>query len=258
MRLRFALIVLLALNVAARADEWKKDYKVSGTPEVVVESGDGNIEVRSADQSDVAARVTAEGWQIGTQVRVDERQDGNRVEITIRVPHINFGFKRHTVLIELTVPRQSNLDLHSGDGHINVTQVKGNVRLDSGDGRMSTSGLDGNLKARTSDGSMDIQGRFDNLELKTGDGRIEARVAEGSKMSSMWSIETSDGSVRLYLPVSFSADLEARTGDGHIECDFPVMVNGRLNESSLRGKMNGGGQVLEIRTGDGNVTIAKD
>lgn len=258
MRLRFALIALLALTVAARADEWKKDYKVTGTPEVVVDSGDGHIEVRSADQSDVAARVTTEGWQIGNQLRIDERQDGNRVEISVRVPHINFGFKRHTILIELTVPRQSNLDLHSSDGRINITQVKGDLRLDSGDGRISANGLDGNLKARTSDGAMDVQGRFDNLDLKTGDGRVEARIADGSKMSSMWSIETSDGSVRLYLPANFSADLEAKTGDGHIECDFPVMVNGRLNESSLRGKMNGGGQVLEVRSGDGNITIAKD
>ena len=258
MRYAWVLMALLVLSIAAQCDEWKKNYTVTGTPDVIVESGDGNIEVRSGGQSEVAARITTEGWQIGQQVRIDERQSGNRVEITLHVPHINFGFHHRSILIELSVPSQSNLDLHSSDGHINVAQVKGNLRLDSGDGRITGSGLDGNLSARTSDGSMSVDGRFDKLDIHTGDGRVDAHVGQGSTMAAMWSIDTSDGSVRLGLPANFAADLEAKTGDGHITCDFPVTMNGRLSESSLRGKLNGGGQTLEIHTGDGSITIEKD
>jgi DUF4097 and DUF4098 domain-containing protein YvlB len=258
-RIHLLMLALVTFAVAARADEWKKEYPLTGTPELRVESGDGGIEVKSWDQRSISARVVTEGYQIGPgHVRIDEHQDGNNVQISVHAPHtVFFGFGHHTIRIELLVPRQSNLDLHSSDGHIALEQVQGTLRLDSSDGRIEGRNLDGSLRARTSDGAIRIQGRFDNLELHTGDGHVDAEIAPHSRLAASWSVSTSDGSVNLRLPADLAADLDARTGDGHIRLDFPVTVSGSFGQNKLRGKINGGGPLMEIRTGDGNITLEK-
>jgi DUF4097 and DUF4098 domain-containing protein YvlB len=258
--LKTLAFAVLLLAIAAHADEWKKDYSVTGTPEVKVDSNDGNIEVTTGSQSTVSARVITAGWRIGVgHVHIVDEQKGNRIELEVRTPHlVFFGISRHSIRVELTVPRSSNLDLHSGDGRISLAQVTGDLHLNSGDGAIEASGLDGRLNATTSDGHISVQGRFDQLDLRTGDGRIEAEVASGSKMQSAWSARTADGGVRLRLPQNFASDLDLRTGDGHITLDFPVTVSGRMSPSNIHGKLNGGGELLQVRTSDGSISLERE
>jgi DUF4097 and DUF4098 domain-containing protein YvlB len=258
-RLKALAFAVILLAVAAQADEWKKDYSVTGTPEVRVDSNDGNIEVTTGNQSTVSARVITAGWRIGIgHLHIVDHQEGNHIELEVRTPHIVFlGISRHSLRVELMVPRKSNLDLHSGDGRINLAQVSGDLRLNSGDGAIEATGLDGRLNATTSDGHITVQGRFDQLDLRSGDGKVEADVAPASKMQSSWTVRSGDGSVRLRLPQDFASDLDLRTGDGHITLDFPVTVSGRMSPSTLHGKLNGGGQLLEVRTSDGSISLER-
>ena len=72
-----------------------------------------------------------------------------------------------------------------------------------------------------------------------------------------WLIHSGDGRVTVNLPDNFSAELYAHTGDGHITTDFPVTVNGTIERGHMRGKLNGGGELLEISTGDGSIHVGK-
>jgi DUF4097 and DUF4098 domain-containing protein YvlB len=167
------------------------------------------------------------------------------------------GVHNRSVHIEINVPREADLNLHSGDGSIRVEAVKGELRLDSGDGDVEVRSGDGRLNADTRDGNIRAEGRFDLLDLKTGDGNVEAEAAAGSAISSSWLLRTGDGNIILRVPQGLSADLDAHTGDGHVNIDFPVTVTGSVRENSIRGKMNGGGQPIELRTGDGNIELGK-
>ena len=260
--LRRFSVLFLALTccfaASARADEWKKTFTVSGKPDLRVDANDASIEVRSADRKDVEVTVTTERLKIGPgNVTVSDHQTGDRIEIEVRRPHqyISFSFHSYSLRVQVSVPRDVNLDLHSGDGHIAVSDVVGQLTLDSSDGRIEADRVDGVLRAHTSDGRIRVDGRFDDLELKTSDGRIEAAVRPGSKMSSSWSVRTSDGGIELRVPENFAADLDVHTGDGHIDSDLPVTVSGSLSRSNLRGKLNGGGFLLEIRSGDGSIHL---
>jgi hypothetical protein len=271
----------LALFVAvpARADQWEKTFKVSGRADVRVEANDAAIEVSAGDAPEVHARVVTAGWNISSsEVRITrEFQSGDRVEIEVSVPRVrwSWGGSNRSVRIELTVPRSSNLNLHSGDGHIdargvagdvrietgdghvNANDLRGSVRIRTGDGHIEASGLDGSLDAQTRDGRVHIRGRFDALRLETGDGSVSAEILPGSKMSNDWSVRTGDGSVTVRLPDGFAADVDAHTGDGHISCQLPITVSGIIGRSDLRGKMGGGGATLLIRTGDGSIRLER-
>jgi len=249
--------------VPARADEWSKTYTLTGKPDLRVATSDANIHVSTWDQSSVEARVTTKGYKIGGGgIRIDEHQAGNMVEIEVRYPHhgvtINFGSAvGHRVEIEIHMPREGQVDLHTGDGKIDLANFKGEMALRSGDGSQEIDGVDGKLRATTGDGHIRASGRFDGLELKTGDGRLEAHAASGSALETGWRLESGDGSVTLEVPENLAADVDLHTGDGHIDLDMPVTTTGKIRENEVRGKLNGGGNLLVIHTGDGSIRLRR-
>jgi DUF4097 and DUF4098 domain-containing protein YvlB len=272
------LVVIAGFAAPARADVWSKSYPLTGKPQLTVDAGDGSVTIVSRDQQQIDAHLTTTGWRIGSDVKVEQHQTGNAIEIDIRIPHTVFNFfpHEHNVHLELDVPRAADLNIHTGDGSITCDPVSGAVTLDSGDGSISAQGLsgtvrlhsgDGSIQAQSIDGALDassgdgritVRGRFDSLQLHSGDGSIEADASAGSRVSSPWSVRTGDGSIHVGLPANFAADLDVHTGDGRVTMDFPVTVSGVLNRSTIRGKLGAGGGPFMIRSGDGSIHIEKE
>ncbi|HXN64859.1 MAG TPA: DUF4097 family beta strand repeat-containing protein [Candidatus Acidoferrales bacterium] len=274
-----ALAGMLAISGAVQADQWNKSYSIAGHAQLRFTTNDGAIEIISADANKIDVRVETSGWRIGSsEVQISEQQTGDAVEIEVRVPRHNgffFGSNSRSVRVYLTVPRESDLDVHSGDGDLTARDVHGNLRLDTGDGALRVdglhgtlrfhtgdghidgSGLDGDVDADTGDGSVTLRGRFEEMAARTGDGNIELTAENGSRMKGPWNIHTGDGHVRMRLPNDFSADLDAHTGDGKIDLDFAVTMSGSLSSGTIRGKLGGGGLPLTIRSGDGSIYIEK-
>jgi len=258
--LLFVVTLLALFPPSASADEWRKTFALTGKSDIQVDTNDADIRVNSADRKDIEALVITVGYKIGpNDVRVSERQSGNHLELNVHIPsgHFGFGFHSRSVRVELAVPRESDLNLHSGDGNIRVSGVKGSLRLDSGDGELEVREGEGPLNANTRDGNIRVHGVFSALDVHTGDGNIDADAETGSKMSSGWVLRTGDGNVVMRLPDNFAAELDAHTGDGRVDVDFPLTINGSMPESTIRGKINGGGPLLEIRSGDGNISLRR-
>jgi DUF4097 and DUF4098 domain-containing protein YvlB len=129
--------------------------------------------------------------------------------------------------------------------------------LHSGDGSENLEGVEGKLHAWTGDGHITAHGRFDELELKTGDGHVDVRAVNGSSLAAGWRLETGDGNVSLEVPGDLAADVDLHTSDGHIDLDLPLAAEGKVRENEIRGKLNGGGSQLTIRTGDGSIHLRK-
>jgi hypothetical protein len=291
-----ALFAAAAIAPAADAEDLVKAYTVTGRANVRVDTNDGSVRVTTSDTKQVEFRVEYQELELGKNLRVDSRQDGDKVELTARMTgHWGFswGHNSRRLHIEVRMPREADLqvetgdgsvqadsvsgtvnvhtgdgsvkanslsgtiDLHTSDGSITVDGLKGDIRLRTGDGTIEAHDIDGRVEADSGDGHIRIAGRFDALNVKTGDGSVDTRVQPGSKMASSWSIRTGDGSVDLVLPGDFQADINATTGDGHISLGIPVTVEGTFSKSEIRGKMNGGGQSLTIHTGDGSIRLSK-
>ncbi len=257
-----SLVLLLCfslLSLSAFAEEWSKSYPVGNNPSLRVDTNDASIEVTGGAGNAIQARVVADGYKIGDRgVRVTEHQAGNSVELQVHIPNswgIHFGTRG--VRVEVQVPQQAALDLRSGDGNVSVRDVGGQAQLDTGDGHISVQNFSGVLRGHTGDGHMNVDGVFTDLALRSGDGHIDLTVRPGSKLNDGWLIHTSDGGVEVRLPQEIAAELYVHTGDGHIQLDMPVMVSGSMDRSRIRGKLNGGGPLLEISTGDGSIHIGK-
>ena len=252
-------IALVALSgPVAFADEWTKTFAVPAEADLRIDASDGAVTVRSWDRKEISARVVTQGWKISpSEVRITDHQAANRVEIDVRVPRMNFAFGRRSVRVELQVPRELRAEIRTGDGHISAQALKGEIHLSSGDGAIEADAVDGFLEAKTGDGHIRASGRWDRIDLRTDDGSIEAEARAGSRMTGGWQVHTGDGHVTLRLPESFAANLDAHTGDGKITVDFPVTMSGSSGESAVRGKLNGGGATLMVRTGDGPIKVMR-
>jgi DUF4097 and DUF4098 domain-containing protein YvlB len=278
-RLGVACAVLLTTTVpGALAEDFTKSFAVSGRPNVRVETNDGAVRIVTSDAKQVEFRVEYKGYRLDKDLRIDTRQDGDKVELTARVSdHLGISgiFHSRTLRIEVRMPRLADLqvetrdgsvktdalegtvDIHTGDGSIAVDGLKGDIRLHTGDGSIEARDLDGKVDARSGDGHIAVAGRFDVLKVRTSDGHVDARLQAGSKMASAWTIETGDGGIDLRVPDGFQADLDASSGDGHITLDVPLTVAGKVSHSKVRGQLNGGGPALILHTGDGSIRIER-
>jgi DUF4097 and DUF4098 domain-containing protein YvlB len=254
-------LVFSSATLPARADDWSKTYTLTGKPDLRVDTSDANIHVSTWDQNTIEARVTTSRYKIAEDgIRIEEHQTGDTVEINLHYPHhgvtINWG-NSGRVDIYLQMPREGRVDLHTGDGRIDLANFKGEMQLRSGDGSQEIDSVDGKLRATTGDGHIRATGRFDELDLKTGDGHVDARATAGSALATGWRLESGDGTVTLEVPEGLAADVDLHTGDGHIDLDMPVTTEGKIRENEVHGKLNGGGNLLLIHTGDGSIRLRK-
>jgi hypothetical protein len=256
----FVALTTCTAMASGSPEEWTKTFTITGRPDLRIETSDANIHVDTWDQKTVEVRVLSQKWGFGQGgLQVTDHQNGDSVEVEVRFPHaihiVSVGGRR--VDIEVRMPREGKARLHTGDGEIRVTGLKGDLDVETGDGHEVFEAVDGNLRAHSGDGRIEAKGRFDSLQLHTGDGRIVAEAVAGSTVGTGWELRTGDGSVKLALPESFAADMELHTSDGHITLDVPVTVLGRYDSNRIDGKLNGGGGPLRVETGDGSIHIGR-
>lgn len=259
-----ALLCCAAILAAlpAFADNWSKQWTVSGSPELRVDAGDGRVSVTVGSGNRIEADIVTNGWRIAPdEVSVTAQQNGNRVEIDVRVPkrHFDWGGRSHHIEVNVRVPRETSSSIHTGDGSITIRGVHGHTEATSGDGSIEALEIDGGVKARTGDGHVRVSGRLDELNVETGDGSVEAEITAGSHLNSDWRVHSGDGYVNLRVPEDLRANLSAHTGDGSIVVTLPVTTDaGGSQRHDLRAAMNGGGPAFTIQTGDGSIHIDRN
>jgi DUF4097 and DUF4098 domain-containing protein YvlB len=214
------------------------------------------------------------------------RQEGN----SIRIDYVNV--RDIAVDYEITVPAETAVRAHTGSGDQTIEGVHGNADLQSGSGDMRLSRLTGDIHVQTGSGNVrghEISGPVrggagsgdieleetgpGDVDLHTGSGNITARglngtfrgeagsgdiTAEGTQTGA-WEIRTGSGNVRVRLPgnSAFEADLSTSSGTLDIGAPITMTVQGRVQETrkSIHGQVRGGGPVLKVHTGSGDIHI---
>jgi hypothetical protein len=119
--------------------------------------------------------------------------------------------------------------------------------------------------AETAGGSIDLLQLRAGVRANTSAGRILAAFDAGTKTFVASQLETSMGDVYVYIPVGLALTIDAAidaAAGHHIVTDFPLSILGDKEDFSERtirghGTLNGGGEVLRIRTVAGNIEIRK-
>jgi hypothetical protein len=279
MNLRWAAILALALTPAAlfaAEGTFDKTLNVSGTTNLNVGTGSGYIHITPGPDGSVhiIGHVhSSMGWFTGSpedRVRhVTDNppivQNGNDIEIGQHMHLENIAID-----YVITAPRGTVIEAGSGSGDLNISNIGAPLKASTGSGSIDVNDLTGDValntgsgdirammnnaqyvKAGTGSGSIHLQGVTGGLFAETGSGDIEVNGQPGSN----WKLETGSGSVTLNTGSGAHFSLDASTGSGDVHSDPPLTTHGSTDRHHVIGDINGGGPIVRVETGSGDVRI---
>ncbi|HXC41982.1 MAG TPA: DUF4097 family beta strand repeat-containing protein [Candidatus Dormibacteraeota bacterium] len=263
--------------------------------EVQTHSGDIIVHSGASGAVTIRGRIyVGDHWLFGNrhtdvsdiEQRPPIRQDGNSIHVDYVNAHDISVDYEITVPVDTTVRTRSgsgdqtiegtrgNVDLQSGSGDLKLAQLTGEIRLQTGSGDVRAREIAGPLRGSAGSGEIEVEeiGSGD-VVLHTGSGNIKARGIQGSfrgetgsgnitaegTQSGLWDIRTGSGNVHVRLPdnAAFDADLSSSSGTVQVDPAVTMTVQGRVREEhkSIQGKVRGGGPMLTVRTGSGDIHI---
>ncbi len=270
---------------------YEKSYSVSPGEKLVVDADEGEILITGTDKQEVSVRVTIRGTdQQVKRFTVNSWQDAGIVKVEGRSPRRYwnfFGNNNPDVRFEIDVPKEFNASLQTAGGNIVVMNLKGTLDGETSGGDLELTQLDGTVRMSTSGGNVSLKtatgefrvstsgGNIDgedvigpvncrtsggNIELRNVDGQIYASTSGGDIRASLKDnkgieCSTSGGNVRVRLPKTIAADLNAEASGGDVNCDFSF--NGTHREGKMKGKINGGGNLIKLETSGGEISLTE-
>ncbi|HLX85446.1 MAG TPA: DUF4097 family beta strand repeat-containing protein [Terriglobales bacterium] len=263
--------------------------------EVLTRSGDITVRNGAAGTVSIHAKIQSGNTWFGGdhKAEVEElqknppiRQSGN----SIRIDYVNL----HNISVDydIVVPENTAIRAHTGSGDQTVEGLKGNVDLESGSGDLRLARLTGDMRFQT--GSGNVRGRElagpakikagsgdieieetapGDVDIRTGSGNITAKGINGGfhaeagsgdihgngSPKNMWSVRTGSGNVNLNVPSDAAFDVDISSSSGNVTLGHPVTttIQGRIQETrkSVVGKVRGGGPVVSVHTGSGDVAV---
>jgi DUF4097 and DUF4098 domain-containing protein YvlB len=158
--------------------------------------------------------------------------------------------------------------LSTAGGDVRVGKVSGTATLKTAGGDVECNGATGPVVAKTAGGDLRLSGISGSIEAATAGGDIRAELnPTGSGPSSL---TTAGGSVSLYLPENAKATVQAliriegrwKTNSARydIRSDFKAAAYTKdedAEEIRASYELNGGGQVITVKTVNGDIQIRK-
>lgn len=209
----------------------------------------------------------------------------------IKIGRINDPELRRNISIdfEVWVPEQTTMRANSGSGDVMVENLKSMVTASTGSGNVQVRHINGDVRANTGSGDVNLEEIAGNVNADTGSGNIKvgmagvgslrlgtgsgdviasnikggfrARTGSGNitadgDVTSEWAAETGSGDVSITLPQNARFELAASTGSGDLSIGREItMSGGSMDKHRIRGKVNGGGPLVQLQTSSGNIHL---
>lgn len=279
-RVRFQISVpqRFQLDVETQGGDISVEAPLQGSARLTTASGDvrtrdvsGPVRIETAGGSisvaniggDLTARTAGGSIHVG-DVKGDTILETSGGEIEIGV--VAGTLKAETGGGDVVVGGAAGpVTAQTAGGQIQIGPAGGSVLAETAGGSIRVQGARGRVVAETAGGSIDLLRVAGAVRASTAAGRILAEFNGTPKTFGPSRLETTMGDVYVYLPanVPMTIDAAIETAAGRqILSDFPLDIQGNQEElipSTIRGhgNLDGGGEVLRIRTVTGNIEIRK-
>lgn len=240
-----------------------------------ISNANGYIVVRSWDRDYLMVKAVKHlesgtsplGWLSGAKSESVLDTDGLFEDIRLSVrttdsgvsvqTHIPAELPEHAARVQydVMVPRNTNLDLETDNGHITIMDINGDVQAFSDNGKVTLSNVYGSALARTSNG---------NVMCKRVSGRITARAENGSIQvlhNNRLPLEkidcsTKNGKIELELQRVEDFILDASTDNGRVITNFTTTMKMDTDRPDhVQGQLGTGGPAIRLTTANGTIRI---
>jgi hypothetical protein len=208
----------------------------------VDEGRNGAVSVKGALRGDVLVRVRVETQAnseasaaiMASQVSID----GTGGQVHANGPQTGEN-SSWSVSYEIFVPQTSDLTVKTRNGAIAISDVRGNLHFDVNNGAVRLKRVAGDVSGTTVNGA------------------IQAELAGGAWEGRQLEIGTHNGAVTVTMASYYSAHIQAETGNGRIQSDFPVTLSGNLSPQNLDFNLGSGGPLIHITTSNGAIRLKR-
>jgi hypothetical protein len=256
-RSRIALAILLMTSAAYAAENpVHRSFNVAPGGTLILDTDVGDIRVVPGG-SGVTVDLTQHTNVSKRHLEVTFDQQQNDVTVRARLEPTSrwFNWSDDEAKFVVTIPPRYNVRLKTSGGGITLGRIDGQINADTSGGDVSLDGGTGNIDLRTSGGGIRIGDAGGSVRAKTSGGSIKAQLAQQPHADSK--LSTSGGGITISIAPNVSVDVDARTSGGDVDTDLPVTLLGTQDDSSLQGKINGGGPKLVLRSSGGNIRLRK-
>lgn len=203
-------------------------------------SQNGGVTVRGWTRSDVLVRSRVES-SADTQIAADTMAsrvlvDSSGGQVRAMGPE-SANNTSWSVSYEIFVPQNTDLNLKGNNGGITVSDVRGQMHFDVKNGGVHLTRIAGDVSGATVNGGIQVD--------------LIGSTWEGRQME----LTTNNGGVTIAMPKSYSAHLQAETGNGGIQSDFPLTAQGNLKSHHLDFSVGAGGPLIHVTTGNGGIRL---
>ncbi len=248
------LVALPTAELLAQDFEWQGRLQPGRTIEVVGVIGDVRAVASGGDEVEVTASLR-------------EHRRGRAEDIEFEVVEHDAGV---TICALYPTPRRAERpnECRPGGRSRNNTQdndvsVHFTVHVPAGvkfvgrtvNGEIEAVSLSADVEAYTVNGDIAIT-TTGFAQASTVNGSIDAELGRADWNGSV-EFETVNGGITVVLPDDLGADVTAKTVNGSIETDFPLVVRGRFSSKSMTGTIGEGGRRLWLETVNGSLRILR-
>lgn len=135
-------------------------------------------------------------------------------------------------------------------GNIYINQHKGQIKASTWGGNIEASAIFGDFESSTWGGNIRLYDINGNIGASTKGGNISAQIPTLNQYA--W-FDTLGGNIKIALPLENPMDIEVSAN----RIFHPQFQNfqGIINRQTIKGKLNGGGTHVTIKTGSGRIEI---
>ncbi|MGB1262378.1 MAG: DUF4097 family beta strand repeat-containing protein [Cognaticolwellia sp.] len=239
------IIAMLSFSGHAEViDEIEKTFDVETNTTFSLDNVNGSVEISGWDQPTirVIATIIADSQEDRDNIALDMHQSALGVKVKTR--YKEQGRWRHNnnsgkVEYRVSVPKSTALSA--------IELVNGSLKI---------AHVTGEVNAQLVNGSIKAKGLAANGEFSSVNGSIKVSYSEQAKALERIDLETVNGSIKLSMPKSLSARVEAETMHGSIKTDFGLVAEKNLfSGRHLSGEFAGGDVRVTMESVNGSIKL---
>lgn len=222
------------------SEDFERSLNLEDGGEVAVANTNGSVQVNVTDGSQVLLRATKTARETDDldRIRIEVDESPGRIEIETKIPR---SVRNAAVSYDLEVPRGTRVEATSVNGSIRIVGTRDETTASTVNGPVNITEVRGSVTAKTVNGSL----------------QVNWASLEGSAKNSL---ETVNGSLRIWMPSDTQGAFKASTVNGSIKTDLPLEVRKRKfgRRPSIDDRIGEGGPDFSLSTVHGSISILEN
>ena len=145
-----------------------------------------------------------------------------------------------SVSYEIFVPQTTDLTVKAHNGGISISDVRGQIHFDGQNGGVRLTRVAGDVSGATVNGGVQVE--------------LAGTMWDGRQMD----VSTRNGGVTIAMPANYSAHIQAETGNGRVQSDFPMPLEASARSRRLDMNLGNSGPLIHVTTVNGGVRLKRE